>query len=377
MKAVKLEKDYTIKLKSKITDYLDPDFVYVPILNRALPFKKNEEVTKEQELFPHTYASVSGNILGIKECEFYNKEQGKCLVIANNFQEKTGKRQATRKKISQITMDDLRTDLKDLDPDRFLNKENVTSIIMSGIDEEPYIATEIFYQKENTKIILETLDALLQLFPGSTAYIAIKNMDGENIAAYQDFLGTYQNINLCLVDDYYLIGEEQFLPTKLNIKGNYIYLKAHEVYTFYQNMKKRKALLETYLTVSGDAVPNPQVFNVKLGTKVSDLLFHFYATNFNTCDIYANGLMHGKKIDIEKLIVTKDLQGIVIMTKKNSKEQQCLLCGKCLEVCPINSNPLLALQKKDTVKCIECGLCTYICPAHINLAKYLRGDNNE
>lgn len=375
MKLIKLDKDYNIKLKSQITNFLDPNYIYIPILGNEIPFKKDEEIKKGSLLFKNVYSPVSGKIIGIKDCTIYNGTTIKCLVIANDFQEKLSSRIATRKKINQLTKEEIIKDLKDIDPNRIFNKENVRNIIISGIDDEPYIANEIFVQKENTRIILETIDALLNIFENSRAYIAIKNIDGENIDAYTNFLGTYKNIELRLVEDLYLIGKEEYLIEKLNLKEDYIYFKASEIFTLYNNIKKRKPIFEKYITITGNGIEKPQVFNAKLGTKVMNILSSHYELNIEDYDIYINGLMKGQIMDISNLIITKELEGIIIMKKDDRKEKNCIKCGKCIDVCPINSNPLLAYKKKIKIECIECGLCSYICPSYINLRKYLGGNN--
>lgn len=377
MKLVKLDKDYNIKLKSQVTNFLDPDYIYIPIKNNNIPFKKDELIKKGDFLFEGNYSPVSGIIIGTKECRLWNDTKEKCLVLANDFQEKLTTRIATRKKINQLTKEEIVEDLKDIEREKVFTKEKVKQIIISGIDDEPYIANEIFIQKENTKNILETIDALLNVFSDSKAYIAIKNIDSENIEAYTRFLGTYKNIELRLVDDLYLIGEEKYLIEKLNIKEEYLYLKASEVYALYNNIKKRKPLFEKYITITGNGIESPQVFNVKLGTKVANIFSIYYEINPEEYDIYINGLMRGNKINIQDLIVTKELDGLIVMKKENKIEKRCIKCGKCIEACPINSNPLLAYQKGIKVDCINCGLCSYICPAYINLRKFLKGDNNE
>lgn len=376
MKLVKLDKDYSIKLKSQVTPYLNPDYIYIPINDNKITFKKNDEVRKGSLIFDNIYSPVSGHIIGIKECITCDGVLNKCLVIANDFQEQLINRVATRRKINNLSLNDIIDDVNS-EIARKLKQNNIEQIIISGIDDEPYIANEIFIQKENTKIILETIDALVNFFGNCKTSIVIKNVDGENIEAYSNFLGTYKNIELKLVDDLYLLGEEKNLIEKLNIKGNYLYLNASEVYELYSNIKKRKPLVEKYVTITGNGISDPQVFEVKYGTKVSDLINSFYDINFDDFDIYVNGLMRGKKVDINKLIVTKDFDGLIIMKKDNIEEKSCIKCGKCIDICPINSNPLLAYKKDEKVVCINCGLCTYICPSYINLRKYLNGDSNE
>ncbi len=377
MKLISLDKDYSIKLNSQVTNYLNPDFIYVPIKNNPVTFKKNSKIKKGDLIFNQYYASISGRVIAIKKCIMWDKSSEKCLIIANDFQEKLASRIATRKKINNLTIEEIKQDLKDISEDKLFKSLDIKHIIICGIDDEPYIANEVFIQKENTKIILETIDVLLNIFPGSTAHVCIKNIDSENIMTYTNFLGTYTNIELNLVEDLYLIGQEQNLIQKLNIKDSYLYLKTSEVFALYNNIKKRKPLFETFITITGDALKNPQVINTKLGVKVLDIINTYYKLDINNYDVYVNGLMQGTKMNIADLIVTKELKGLIIMNKSKNKTKNCINCGKCIEICPINSNPLLAYKKGIKVKCINCGLCTYICPAYINLKNYLVGDSNE
>ena len=108
-----------------------------------------------------------------------------------------------------------------------------------------------------------------------------------------------------------------------------------------------------------------------------DLVKTFYQTSLDDYDIYVNGIMQGKKMPIEDLIVTEDFLGLVIMKKQEKKIYECIKCGKCNAVCPIHSKPILAYKQRKKVPCIECGLCSYVCPAFIPLRKYLSGDEDE
>ena len=65
------------------------------------------------------------------------------------------------------------------------------------------------------------------------------------------------------------------------------------------------------------------------------------------------------------------------------KEDVCIRCAKCLEVCPALLAPttLANLVKKSrwsevkdlgVAQCIECGACAYECPAKIPLVDYIK-----
>jgi electron transport complex protein RnfC len=376
-KLVELDKDYSIKLKSKVTSFLNPDYIYIPINDEKINFSMKEKVSKGTKILSNVYSPVSGEIAGVKDCTTCNNKKVKCLVIHNDLEERQNTRTAIRKKITNLSIDEINSYLFNDKLKNIFNDTSIKNIIISGIDDEPYIANQVFIQKENTKIILETIDALLNIFSNSNALIVLKNIDSENINSYNNFLGSYKNINLKLVDDLYLIGEEKYLIEHLHIKDSYLYLKASDIYELYSYLKRRKPTIEKYVTITGNAIDDAQVFNVKLGTKVIDLLLTFYDASILDNDLYVNGLMKGVKTDIKDLIITDDFLGIVVMKKENKKECSCIKCGKCISICPISSNPMLAYKDKRKVKCINCGLCTYICPSYINLRKYLSGEDDE
>ena len=155
------------------------------------------------------------------------------------------------------------------------------------------------------------------------------------------------------------------------------YLKTSEVYEIYVNLKKRKPLLEKYITISGNGVSKPLIIKTKLGVKVSSLFNKYYLEDLMDCAFYVNGLMGGVQLNLNQLLVSKDLEGIIVMKRVKKVSKACVKCGKCISICPIHSNPMLAYKLGIKVECIHCGLCTYICPSYIPLQKYLSGDDGE
>ena len=68
--------------------------------------------------------------------------------------------------------------------------------------------------------------------------------------------------------------------------------------------------------------------------------------------------------DLDNFVITNDVKSINIMSKKEIVKNECIKCGKCLNVCPVHINPL---SNKNIDKCLKCGLCSYVCPCGINL----------
>ncbi len=376
-KLVKLDKDNTIKITNKIEEYLTPDFVYIPFPPKKEDLKKEPFIKKESVVYKNVYAPISGKLTKVEKCLLASGKEVNCLVFANDFQEKKEEIKATRKRINNLTKETIIEDVFNSELKDKLRKENVTTFLISGIDDEPYIENETFLQRTKTKAIVDALDTLLNVFPNSKAYIALKNTDNETIYAYQNILGMYKNIEIKLVEDLYLIGKEPFLAKYMHIKEPYLYFKASEIYEIYVNIKMHKPIVERFITMSGSGTKRPLVIKTKLGVKVTDLFFKFFKEDLSDCAFYVNGMMQGIQLDMNKLIVTPALEGIIMVKKEKRNIKKCIKCGKCISICPIHSNPLMAYKLGMQVKCIHCGLCSYICPSYIPLQKYLDGDKNE
>ena len=82
----------------------------------------------------------------------------------------------------------------------------------------------------------------------------------------------------------------------------------------------------------------------------------------------------------------KGTSGILVLSEQEAKPelvQPCIKCGKCLEVCPVNLQPLylskFSLNRRydraeefHVLDCIECGSCSFICPAKRPLVESIR-----
>ena len=128
-------------------------------------------------------------------------------------------------------------------------------------------------------------------------------------------------------------------------------------------INKGKITTKKYITISGNLVKKPKVINVKLGVKLKDVLDK--NIKYDKKGIFiVNGLMTGKHFDnIESLIITNDFDGLIITEDREYEEEQCINCGLCYKICPLNINPL----KGDSNKCCHCNLCNYICPTHLKI----------
>lgn len=379
-KYLTLKKDYSIKLKSRISKFNSAKYIFLPVSKEN--FEITNEVKKESIISDNLVSPISGVLKGFKYCQNEEGEILKCLTIENDYKETFLKRNASRKNIANISLETTMKELEDFQLSFISDKlkKGVTKLILNGIEDEPYVANEIFLNKEYTNELLETLDYLREKKDLPMCSIAIKNNDRETIDAYTEVLGTYPNVEMLLVPDYYLLGKEEFLKEYLNIQEEVLFLKPSELLKIYDTIKRRRQETEKIFTISGNAISNPQVVMAKLGSPVKEIINELIELQNSDYDCMINGIMTGKKLDFENMIVTKGLDSILFMKKDMLEENSCISCGKCLTVCPKNCNPKKCLDKNDSksVKdCIECGLCSYICPSFINLRKRIAGVTHE
>lgn len=376
-KLIKLDKDSTIKIAEKMENYLNPDFLYVPLPPKKSDVKRVKKIKKYDHFYGNLYSPISGSLHHLENVKLPSGKDTMCMVYENDFQEKREIEIPIRKKIDDLTKSEVISSIlsKDLVKELINFKEGV--LLVSGIDDEPYIENEAFLERKFTKQIIDTIELFLHVFPIDKAFIVLKNTDSKTIYAYQNLIGMYQNIELKLVDDYFLIGKEEFLKDYLHLKSNTLYLKTSDVYEVYVNLKKRIPNVEKYITISGNGVKKPLVIKTKIGVKVVDIFNKYFNEDFSNAVFYTNGMMQGQEIDISDLIVTKDLDGIIVMKRVKRNPKKCIKCGKCISICPLKMNPYLAYKLGIKLDCLKCGLCTYICPSYIPLQRYLGGDSDE
>jgi len=107
--------------------------------------------------------------------------------------------------------------------------------------------------------------------------------------------------------------------------------------------------------------------------------------------VIAGGPMMGIAQYSVDIPVIKGTSGILILTEEEAKlpePSNCIRCGKCVNVCPINLMPLLIssyslldrfdkAEEMNAMDCIECGSCSFICPAKRPLVDSIRVAKRE
>lgn len=136
------------------------------------------------------------------------------------------------------------------------------------------------------------------------------------------------------------------------------------------------------LTVSGEKISSPANFMVRIGTPAIALLTH--CGLLDGAAIKFGGAMMGTTITDWNVPVMKATGGIIAVETLPKESSECIRCGRCVDVCPMELSPLYfanfsmegnwaAVKEKNITDCIECGCCQYICPSAIPLVEWIKG----
>lgn len=396
--------DNKIKPSKKIIDDLKLQIIYMP-LESTLGYKYTptvktgdyvcigEKIGVNKIADLALKSSVSGTVVGIKKKYIKNGKEVDCIAIENDFKERYLNKTGKRKNLSNYNKDEFIYMLKEngisglggTDYPTYLkynNNEQIHYLIINGAECEIYSSSDNAIMYHYTEELLEGIDAVMEIMEIDKAYIAVNENNTEIIKKLLKNINTYPNIKVYGLPDGYPNGWEREIvnsifgmtyeqtPLELGIIINNV----STMYSIYEMLKYGKPITERIVTITGKGIKKPANYKLKIGSNFSEIMLKTNQySNLKNSILIAGGAMMGKSIPSEELIITKDLNTIIVMEDSNDKSSACIKCGKCSEVCPVGLMPSLIMndykyhKNKYLNKCIGCGLCSYVCPAKIEV----------
>lgn len=400
MIGIKLDK-HKKETINKIEEYLNPKYVYFKINDTDELLVKEKDKVKCGERIIKTkfdtfiHSSVSGKVIGFEEQLDYKNNKAKFVKIENDLKETNDFKEVDTKKLNREKFTELLKEngIVGLGGAGFptyikYDTTQVETLIVNGVECEPYITADHTILFNNIKEIVDTLKIIEKIYKLKEIFIAIKtgnlNLKDKIIPMINE-----TNIKLIEVPNLYPMGWEKSLVRyvkhtdydKLPIEKNIIVSNASTIYAI-SNALKGIPLIEKIITVSGNSINNPTNIQVKIGTTFNELKDTFKGYNEEDIVLVAGGPMMGEAISSDQFVIPNNLNCVIAL--KNTKVLDpitCLRCGKCADHCPAKICPVLVkdninnideLKRLDVSRCIECGICSFVCPSKINLREYLR-----
>ncbi len=407
VRGTKIINNKNISLNKSINKIEMPDYVYIPLVtynNKKCKFLgkignyvyKGEKLATSNDKYDlGVYSSVSGFIRGIEKRIFIDNTLVDTIIIENDFKEREKAKKGAKKKINNYTKEEVITLLKNCGvigmsgtgfPTYFKYGMDlkIKKLIINAVEGEPYMTADFSVLNSYTSEILEAIDALIEIFKIEEAIIVLKNYNQKAISDLKEYMGSYTKIKVKTVKDIYPIGYEKSLIKALfniNIKTNPIEKgilvnNISTIYDIYKVLKYQKPITERIMTISGEGIKKPQNVLVKEGVLISEIIKQIGGYKFKKGLLVVNGPMIGKTLETDNVAVTKQVFGIVFLKDVKCKIEDCINCGKCVNICPVRISPIEIMKNKKNPsklkklkpeKCIKCGLCSYICPSNINL----------
>lgn len=372
---------YKYKFVAKVGDYVCMDDVVG--INQATDFVLT--------------SSVSGTIVGLEKKYISNGELVDCVVIENDFKEKYRNKLGKKKDITNYSKESFIyllqnsgiTGMGGSDYPTFIKyntKNKLNYLIINGVECDISSSADEALMYHHPEEILECIDAIMEIMEIKKAYIAVNEKNNVVIKKFLKYINTYPNIKIYPIIDAYPSGWERYLvseitglnyekePSEVGVITNNV----STIYSIYELLKYGRASKEKIVTIAGEGVKKQANYKVKIGTNFSELMLKTDGySKIKDCILVAGGKLMGKSIPSDELIITKDLNTILVLPQEPARQSQCIKCGKCSEVCPVGLMPAMIIedekkQKKfKTDKCIGCGLCSYICPAKIEVREII------
>ena len=412
MRGVTIKMDDKIKVKKEMLEFIKPQKIYIPLENKfGIKYKKlvnvGDYVFKGQVVainesidFP-IHSSVSGYVVENESNELNTGKKVECIVIENDFKEKYKDKLGSIKEISNYSKEEFIellktseiTGLGGSDFPTFLKyntDSKINYLLVNGVECEPYISCDKVVMSKYMEKILEAVDAILEIMKIKKAYIVVKSSNIESQKVINKYINTYPNIKLALMPDMYPAGWERNVVEvvlhkkydKYPVEVGAIVSNVSTIYAIYEMLKYNTPLTERIITITGTGIRKPSNIKVKIGTKLSEIIENIEGYKDIKKPIFiAGGPMMGSSLPNDNLIVTKDLNCVLVIDDIELTNYPCIKCGKCTNVCPVHLLPVMIMNNignekklKELMpqKCIECGLCSYICPSKIEVREYVR-----
>lgn len=405
------------KVKQEIQEYIKPQIIYIPLENKngvnykhlvkqgEYVFKGDVVAIDKSTDFP-LHSSISGYaIIGTKKL-MKNGKKIKCVVVENDFKEKYREKNGSKIHLDKHTKEEFIyllkksgiTGLSGSDVPTFLKYETskkIDYLIVNGVECEPNVECDKAIVNSYPEEILECVDSIINIMKLKKAYIVLNENNLKGIDKLKKYIGTYPNIELRIMDDYYPSGWDKNIIYSLFGKTykkesseiGMIVSNISTIYAIYELLKYNRPLTERIITITGEGIKKPVNVKVKIGALLSEIIENIEGyKNIKNPLFIAGGPMSGVSVPNDELVVTKDLNCVMVIENGNDESFPCINCGKCSAVCPVGINPVLImknsnnrknLKKLKFSKCIDCRLCSYICPSKINVHESIKEVKEE
>ena len=380
----------------------------VPLVKVGDKVLRGQKIGDGEGLCVPVHASVSGTVIAVEPRPHPLGKLVTAVVIENDFQDTT------------VLPSESCGNAEAMDPDTILGliREagivgmggaafpgnvkalsavgKVDTLIANACECEPYITSDDTLLRTNPEQVLRGMQILSRVLQPKRAILAVEDNKQEAIAKVNGLLSGYTGIELSVLPTRYPQGAEkqliqaltgrEVLPGQLPVSAHCAVFNVSTFAAIYRAVELGVPVTSRIVTVSGEAIREPQNFIVRIGTSFHDLIEVAGGLNDSTERVISGGPMMGiAQSDLSVPVVKATNSVLCLLKDRNGAAENpvCLRCGKCVSVCPMRLQPLYLyrfekvgnageLERLHVMDCIECGSCAFTCPGKLPLVERIR-----
>ncbi|MDL2225617.1 electron transport complex subunit RsxC [Eubacteriales bacterium OttesenSCG-928-M02] len=268
-------------------------------------------------------------------------------------------------------------------------------LLINGAECEPFLTADHRLMVEQPHRILKGVSYAMLALGVEKAIIGIEENKPDAISTMTEAAKGHAGISIQPLRTKYPQGAEKQLIQAITgrevpsgglpVDCGVVVLNIGTAGAIYDAVQLKKPVIERVVTVTG-AVLEPQNILCRIGTSFQDAVAFCGGYREGVQKLVSGGPMMGFSLYTDTVGVTKGTSGILAMDEalaKETKETNCIRCGRCVDSCPIGLLPLTIdgysrkenfdmAEQYHAMDCIECGCCSFICPSKRYLVQTIR-----
>ena len=274
--------------------------------------------------------------------------------------------------------------------------EKIEYCIANCAECEPYLTSDYRRMLEEPEKLIGGLKIILRLFPNARGILAVEDNKPDCIKKLQELVRGEERISVKALQTKYPQGAERTLiyattgrqinSSMLPADVGCVVNNVDTIVAIYRAVTEGRPLIERIVTVTGDAIQNPQNYRVRIGMNYRELVDEAGGFVGKPEKIVCGGPMMGFAMFDLDVPTTKTSTALLCLSYDEVSAMEpgpCINCGRCVEVCPGRVVPSRladyaehfdeeAFVKNNGMECCECGCCSFICPAKRPLTQQIK-----
>ena len=379
-----------------------------PLVSVGDKVLRGQKIGDGEGLCVPVHASVSGTVVAIEPRPHTSGRLVNSVIIDNDFQDTAIPTQGNDAPLDQLNEDEILHAIREAgivgmggaafpgNVKALSAMGKVDVLIANACECEPYITADDSLLRTDPEHVLEGMMILRQVLKPTRVVLAVEDNKAEAIEKVSGLLKAFPNIELAVLPTRYPQGAEKQLiqaltrrevpPGQLPVSVGCAVFNVSTYAAIYRAVRLGLPLIQRIVTISGEAIAEPQNFIVRIGTPFHDLIEVAGGLHDKTERVISGGPMMGIAQSDLSVPVIKATNSILCLLKDQNGAAEnlvCLRCGKCVSVCPMRLHPLYMyrftnagrveeLKRLNVLDCIECGSCAFTCPGKLPLVERFR-----